>query len=216
MKLNQLRPKIQEPAVAPVRLEDWNRLNHTLQGVTGYYFQDVSELSGELPEKLKMALVAPRFLQESVRRRRVRVLHRRNAHSRSRRLWTPSPPDAPYAQSRESTWFTAIGRLKPGITLAQARADLATVQTDLGRQYPKTDATIKPVIVPLKDATVGATRKSLWILFGSVSLLAADRLHQHCGAAAVAGQRAAARDFGALLARCVEGGGSGATLDGSA
>ena len=221
VKLNQLRPKIQEPAVAPIRLEEWNRLNHTLQGVTGYYFQDVSELSGELPEKLKMALVAPRFLQvlgvapalgrdfspseehfggpnamlisDRVWRRRfggaanavgetLRV--GASAYSiagimppsfqfpdRDVDLWTPSPPDAPYAQSRESTWFTAIGRLKPGITLEQARADLATVQTDLGRQYPKTDASIKPVIVPLKDATVGATRKSLWILFGSVSLL---------------------------------------------
>jgi putative ABC transport system permease protein len=86
-------------------------------------------------------------------------------------LWCPSPMDAPYAQSRESTWFTAVGRLKPGTSLEQARADLAAVQNDLGRQYPKTDAEIKAVIVPLKDATVGATRKSLWILFSSVSLL---------------------------------------------
>ncbi len=62
-KLTQSRPKIQEPSVAPIRLEEWNRLNRTMQAITGYYFQDVSELSGELPEKLKMALVAPRFLQ---------------------------------------------------------------------------------------------------------------------------------------------------------
>jgi putative ABC transport system permease protein len=220
-KLTQSRPRNQEPAVAPIRLEEWNRLNHTLQAITGYYFQDVSELSGELPEKLKMALVAPRFLQvlgvapalgrdfspleerfggpdavlisDTLWRRRfggnpnavgktLRI--GRTAYSvvgvlpagfqfpdRKVDLWVPSPPDAPYAQSRESTWFTAIGRLRPGITLAQARADLATVQTDLGRQYAKTDAQIKPVIVPLKEATVGATRKSLWILFGSVSLL---------------------------------------------
>src|SRR5260370_20004518 len=62
-KLTQSRPRNQEPAVAPIRLEEWKRLNHTLQAITGYYFQDVSELSGELPEKLKMALVSPRFLR---------------------------------------------------------------------------------------------------------------------------------------------------------
>jgi putative ABC transport system permease protein len=221
VRLTQMRPKNQEPAVAPVRLEEWNRLNRTMQAITGYYFQDVSELSGELPEKLKMALVAPRFLQVlgvppalgrgfspleerfggpnalliSDRLWRRRFGGNPNAVGKTLRigksaysvvgilpssfrfpdpgvdLWTPSPMDAPYAQSRESTWFTAIGRLKPATTPAQARADLATVQTDLGRQYPKTDATLKPVLVPLKEATIGGTRESLWILYGSVSLL---------------------------------------------
>ena len=221
VKLAQLRPKIQEPSIAPVRLEDWNRLNGTLRAITGYYSDDLSELSGELPEKLRMVLVAPRFLRVlevapalgrdfSAAEERFggpdaalisdRLWRRRfggspNAIGKTLRigrtgysivgvmppsfqfpdrdvdLWCPSPMDAPYAQSRESTWFTAIGRLKPGNSLAQARADLATVQANLGRQFPKTDADIKPAIEPLKEATTGGTRKSLWILFGSVSLL---------------------------------------------
>jgi putative ABC transport system permease protein len=86
-------------------------------------------------------------------------------------LWCPSPMDAPYAQSRESTWFITIGRLKPGVTVEQARANLATVQADLGRQYPRTDGAMTVSIRPLKEATVGGVRRSLWILFGSVSLL---------------------------------------------
>src|SRR5439155_15943095 len=49
--------------VAPIRLDDWNRLNSTFQAISGYYLQDDSELSGELPEKLQRAFVAPRFLQ---------------------------------------------------------------------------------------------------------------------------------------------------------
>src|ERR1039457_5397122 len=51
------------PFVAPVRLEDWNRLASTFQGITGYYLDDLSELSRALPEKVTEALVAPRFLQ---------------------------------------------------------------------------------------------------------------------------------------------------------
>src|SRR5271167_4159381 len=61
--LLQKNPKNQDTFVAPPRLEDWNRLNSTFQAITGYYTEDDSELSGELPEKLKRALVAPRFLQ---------------------------------------------------------------------------------------------------------------------------------------------------------
>ena len=52
-----------EHFVAPVRLEDWNRMNSTFQAISGYYTDDLSEISGPLPEKATEALVAPRFLQ---------------------------------------------------------------------------------------------------------------------------------------------------------
>jgi putative ABC transport system permease protein len=86
-------------------------------------------------------------------------------------VWSPSAPDAPYAQSRGSTWFLVIGRLKPGVTVAQARANLANVQAQLGRQFPKTDANLRIEVQPLKESTIGSVGRSLWLLFGSVSLL---------------------------------------------
>ena len=87
-------------------------------------------------------------------------------------LWSVSAPDAPYAQSRESTWFTVIGRLKTGVAPAQARANLAAVQAGLGRQFPKTDGKAgQTTVEPLKEVTVGGVRRSLVILFGSVTLL---------------------------------------------
>ncbi len=52
-----------QPFVAPVRLEDWNRLSATFQAISGWYSQDDSELSGDLPEKVRHAFVAPRFLE---------------------------------------------------------------------------------------------------------------------------------------------------------
>jgi putative ABC transport system permease protein len=86
-------------------------------------------------------------------------------------LWSSVPVDAPYAQARISTWYTVIGRLKPAVTLDRARANLATVQIQLGRQFPRTDADLAVGIQPLKEITVAGSRRSLWILFGSVSLL---------------------------------------------
>jgi putative ABC transport system permease protein len=65
MLLKQINTRRKEPVsfVAPLRLEDWNRLNSTFQAITGYYTENDSETSGELPEKVTHAFVAPRFLQ---------------------------------------------------------------------------------------------------------------------------------------------------------
>lgn len=86
-------------------------------------------------------------------------------------LWAPSPPDAPYAQRRDATWFTVVGRMKRGTSLAKAQADLATLQRQLGGQFPKPDADLIVQTTPRKEIVVGGIRNSMWLLYGSVSLL---------------------------------------------
>lgn len=207
--------------VAPSRLEDWNRLTTTFQAISGAYTDDASELSGELPEKLKRAFVAPRYLQvwgvapvlgrdfspreehfggpnsvlisDRLWRRRFnsdaaaagKTLRIGSATltvigvlpasfdkpSREVDLWLMSAPDAPYARSRANTWFDVFGRLKPGVSIAQAQANLAAVQSGLGSQFPKTDRDLSIEVQALKDTTVKGVRRSLWLLFVSVSLL---------------------------------------------
>ena len=63
MRLRQRQETSAETNIAPVRLEDWNRLNSTFEAITGYYMEDVSETSGDLPERVRRACVAPRFLE---------------------------------------------------------------------------------------------------------------------------------------------------------
>ncbi len=209
------------PFVAPVRLEDWNRMNSTFQALTGYDTEDVSETSGELPEKLTRAGVAPRFLQvwgvapilgrdfgpeeehfggptvslisERLWRNKFHsdpnVIGKKLRYAKASEtivgvmpasflfpvkdvdVWVPVPPDAPYANDRNSTWYTIVGRLKPGVSVEQARADLATVQSQLGKQFPQTDGKLSVQISPLKEETIAGARRSLWILYGSVTLL---------------------------------------------
>jgi len=86
-------------------------------------------------------------------------------------VWTTSAPDAPFARRRDSTWFNVIGRLKPTTNLRQATNDLLTVQSQLGKQFPKPDAELTVQTQPLKDVIVGNSGSSLWLLYGSVSLL---------------------------------------------
>jgi putative ABC transport system permease protein len=207
--------------VAPQRLEDWNRMNSTFQSISGYYFDDLSETSGPLPEKVTECLVAPRFFQVlgispalgreftpaeehwggpnaalisySFWQRRFHgdpgVLGKKlhldhftyniigvmpasfRFPNRDVDLWATSAPDAPFAQSRNATWFSVIGRLKPDTSIQQAGADLNTVQAQLGKQYAKPDSELSVSVTPLKEVITGAVSNSLWLLYGSVSLL---------------------------------------------
>src|SRR5215471_16753874 len=62
MVLRQTQERSGETNIAPIRLEDWNRSNESFDAITGYYVEDASETSGELPERVRRAFVAPRFL----------------------------------------------------------------------------------------------------------------------------------------------------------
>lgn len=86
-------------------------------------------------------------------------------------VWVPSDVDAPFAQGRSQTWFIAVGRLKPGVTLAQARADMDAVQSQLAKQFPETDAKMTVEMQPLKQVVLNGAQDSLWLVYGSVSLL---------------------------------------------
>jgi hypothetical protein len=61
VQLRQAQKDSPETNIAPIRLEDWNRLNRTFDAITGYYSEDVSDTSGELPVIVRRAFVAPRF-----------------------------------------------------------------------------------------------------------------------------------------------------------
>ena len=64
--------------------------------------------------------------------------------------------------------FSAVGRLKPGVTLEQATADLDTIAAELERKYPDTNATRRSSTKLLLEAFVGRYRHSLNLLLGAV------------------------------------------------
>ena len=65
----------------------------------------------------------------------------------------------------------AYGRLREGVTLAQARADTARVAKNLADAYPD-DRGVGITIVPLKEDTVGEVEPILWMLFAAVGFVA--------------------------------------------
>ena len=72
--------------------------------------------------------------------------------------------------ARESGWgMDAIGRLKPGVTLQQAREDMDRVSRALAAAYPDVDSDKSANIISLKEGMVGRVRSLLLVLLGSVA-----------------------------------------------
>ena len=65
----------------------------------------------------------------------------------------------------------AIGRLKPGVTEAQAQADMDAVARDLAAAYPDANKGSGITMVPLKTDVVGNVRGTLLVLLGAVAFV---------------------------------------------
>ena len=66
---------------------------------------------------------------------------------------------------------TAIGRLKPGVTFEQAKADMDSVAKNLAAAYPDSNKGSGIAMVPLKTDVVGSVRGILLVLLGAVSFV---------------------------------------------
>jgi predicted permease len=64
-----------------------------------------------------------------------------------------------------------IGRLKPGVTIAQGQADLERVMLDLAVAYPETNKGNSARISPLKERMIGDIGPILWMLLGAVGFV---------------------------------------------
>jgi putative ABC transport system permease protein len=68
--------------------------------------------------------------------------------------------------------FSAVGRLKPNLSIAEAQADLNLVASNLARQYPEYNAGLGISVVPLELQVTGQNlRRALWLLLGAVTLV---------------------------------------------
>ncbi len=63
------------------------------------------------------------------------------------------------------------GRLKPGVTMQQARTEMKALAARLEKQYPETNAGQSAVVMPLLENLVGDYQKNLALLLGAVTLV---------------------------------------------
>ena len=86
-------------------------------------------------------------------------------------LWIPAQFSRSLMGMRDARFLGGVGRMKQGVTVAQAQEDLARVQRELGREFHQTDKDWSAVVRDLKETRVGHYRQALLFVFGAVGLL---------------------------------------------
>jgi putative ABC transport system permease protein len=87
-------------------------------------------------------------------------------------LWVPLNFDlGPEMKQRKAHFLRPVGRLKPGVTLAQAQADTDAIARRLEEQFPATNTGWNLRLLPLQEHLVGNIRPTLFILFGAVGFV---------------------------------------------
>jgi putative ABC transport system permease protein len=88
-------------------------------------------------------------------------------------LWVPMPLDGPMREIFGNHSWQAIGRLKAGVTPAQATAEMDTIQQRIEAQHPGHRLATHVNLVPLHEQGVANVRLGLMILLGAVALVLA-------------------------------------------
>ncbi|HYL72762.1 MAG TPA: ABC transporter permease [Bryobacteraceae bacterium] len=86
-------------------------------------------------------------------------------------IWMPLQFSQNNLAQRGSHWMAVLGRLKPGVTLDGAAADMKQVAANLAQQYPGNQKGRSVLISSLQDVLVGGVRPALLVLMGSVGFV---------------------------------------------
>ena len=93
-------------------------------------------------------------------------------NTRSSDIWlTLGLNPAENLRKTQGRWMWAAARLKPGVSLSQARAEMSGIAQRLEIAYPEFDKGWGVDVVPLRDSFVGEVKTSLLVLLGAVTLL---------------------------------------------
>ncbi|HKP88119.1 MAG TPA: ABC transporter permease [Blastocatellia bacterium] len=82
-------------------------------------------------------------------------------------IWAPFRFEAVHRIPR-GRFMSGVARLKPGVTLGEARAEMDSIAASLEQQYPQFDTGWGVNLVPFREQFAGEIRKPLLVLFGAV------------------------------------------------
>jgi putative ABC transport system permease protein len=86
-------------------------------------------------------------------------------------FWTTIDPGDELGSQRGAIWLESIGRLKDGVSVDQARSEMATVMGRLEQQYQNENAGVGTNLIPAHEDLVGDLRPTLLVLLGAVGFV---------------------------------------------
>jgi putative ABC transport system permease protein len=87
-------------------------------------------------------------------------------------VWTTVTGEGGNLDQRGAQVLRAVGRLRPGVGLAHAQTEMATIATGLAQEYPQSNRDTTVYLVSAHEQIVGKnTRRALWLLLGAVGFI---------------------------------------------
>ncbi|HET9182231.1 MAG TPA: ABC transporter permease [Candidatus Angelobacter sp.] len=87
------------------------------------------------------------------------------------KLWTPLAWTPKEAAVRDNHNYLVVARLRHGVEIKQAQAEMTAISDRLARQYPADDKDWGALVVPLREDIVGDVRPALLVLLGAVAFV---------------------------------------------
>jgi putative ABC transport system permease protein len=112
--------------------------------------------------------------------------------SRRTEIWTPAAFDAQTLARRGSHFLQCVARLRDGVTVQEAQAEMGAIAGRLAAQYPNTNSGLGAVVIPIGEQVTGDSRTGLILLFaasGFVLLIACANIANLLLATATARRR---------------------------
>src|SRR5262249_21733036 len=82
--------------------------------------------------------------------------------------WGGGPPPLPDSSDRCCQWLEVVARLKPGISIEQARTEMSGLARRISQRYPQASQVSSVIVTPLREELVGSYQTGLYVLFGAV------------------------------------------------
>jgi putative ABC transport system permease protein len=86
-------------------------------------------------------------------------------------ILVPLTFDISRATNRTGRGFPVLARLRPGVSIEQARSDMNSIARQLEEEYPDSNKGWRIRVVPIREATAGEVRPALLILLGAAGFV---------------------------------------------
>jgi predicted permease len=89
------------------------------------------------------------------------------------RLWVPLALSDKEQNNRGSHYLTVVGRLKLGVTMSQAQADMSTLMKNIAKDHPNEtfEGKLGAVVTPIREQLIGKSRQPLFVLLVAVAFV---------------------------------------------
>ena len=95
----------------------------------------------------------------------------RSGTGRPAELWTVLPMPTGGAANERGRFLSVVGRLKNGVPIDQAAAELRTIASRLSDESPQFNKNYTAEVLPLRDQFFGNVRRPLWLMLGAVGFV---------------------------------------------